>query len=444
VILGKLTFGKDGLNFGLELCLARAGLKGYPVTVQTAAGCDILLVSLFWYRNVYQLAAFLADAGIKKGSGRPWILAGGMQATMTPEAVAGLVDWVFVGDADDHLAAVCEEIAASGTCSHPHVYRDGMPSVPSPAVCRPRGFHITTDGDDGGVIRCEIARGCKFKCAFCCLAGLKPYQEVPFAELGEHMMAARRKRCAFFAPERTVHSEWPAIKSEMARWQCHDMGQDARLEHLQEVDGASVTFGVEGLSERLRRTIGKPYTDDFILDRLGRFVDSRKNVARVSAYFIADLPGETAEDWAAVWALFERIHAADWSRRLVLCPVLNPLSPKPFTRLAGAPIDLLRDYGPAWRNLLRRDGGQWGFRIVETIVWGPFERTLDAIVQRAGSRAASIARAIPAKWLKTKPAVEERLSAAQHLLKIANRLGVSRDALECPPRLVQHGAAETP
>jgi radical SAM superfamily enzyme YgiQ (UPF0313 family) len=429
MIIGKLVFGKDGLNFGLELCLARAGLKAFPVTAATARGCDILLVSMFWYRNLYELAAFLRKAGIRKGTGRPWIVAGGMQATMTPEAVAGLVDWVFVGDADDHLGAVIQEIESSGTCTHPNIYSAGMDSVPIPAQCAPSGFAIKTN-ESGGTLRCEIARGCKYKCAFCCLAGLKPYTEVPFSEIEPHIKAAKGKRSSFFAPERTCHSEWPKIKSALKRYNVHDMGQDARLEHLQEVDGATVTFGLEGLSERLRRSIGKPFSDDMVIDRMGRFVESRKNVARVSVYFIAGLPGENESDWDAVWSLFEKIGKAEWSRRLVLCPVLNPLSPKPYTRLADAQIDLFADYEARWKKLLRRDGGQWGFRVIETLVWGPLERTMDALVQRGGAASAEIIKAWPQTYKSTLPPAAKRESSAVSLINLCETYGVAQSTLE--------------
>jgi len=429
MIIGKLVFGKDGLNHGLELCLARAGLKAYPVTEATAGACDLLLVSMFWYRNLYELAAFMRKSGIRRGTGKPWVLAGGMQSTMTPEAVAGLVDWVFIGDADDHLAGIVEEIERTGACTHAHVYAAGMPTVPPPAVCSPTAHMIATN-EDGGTLRCEIARGCRYRCAFCCLAGLKPYTEVSFADLLPYIKKASGKRCSFFAPERTMHSEWPQIKKALIENNCHDMGQDARLEHLQEVDGASVTFGLEGLSERLRRSIGKPFSDDMICEKMGAFVESRKNVARVSAYFIAGLPEETEEDWAAVWALFERIGKVEWSRRLVLCPVLNPLSPKPYTRLADAHIDLFADYGARWQKLLRRDGGQWGFRIVETLVWGPLERTMDAIVQRAGAAFGAIVADMPTALLCKLPPVAERARVARWLLALCARHGVTREHIE--------------
>jgi len=150
----------------------------------------------------------------------------------------------------------------------------------------------------------------------------------------------------------------------------------------------------------------------------------------VSVYFIAGLPGETDDDWAAAWRLFEEIGRAEWSRRLVLCPILNPLSPKPFTRLRDARIDLFADYAARWSRLLRRDGGQWGFRIIETLVWGPYERTLDAIVQRGGSAAAQVVKRMPDKLLKHAPPMPLRTPTAKALLAQCERVGITQAQLE--------------
>ena len=131
-----------------------------------------------------------------------------------------------------------------------------------------------------------------------------------------------------------------------------------------------------------------------------------------------------------VWNLFERISAAEWSRRLVLCPVLNPLSPKKFTRLADAHVDLFADYGTRWRRLLRRDGGQWGFRVVETLVWGPLERTMDALVQRGGALGYDVVRRMPDKVLKGKPPLSERVTVARKILATCERVGITQQQLE--------------
>jgi len=429
MIIGKLVFGKDGLQFGLELCLARAGITAYPVTEATVTGCDVVLVSLCWYRDVYRLEAFQRRTGVHRGTGRPYWLAGGMQATMTPEVVAELVDAVFVGDGEEDLAGLLQQIEEHGDCDHPCLFKSGQDKVPEPKVCTPTAHAIQTN-EGHGTWRVEIARGCKWRCAFCALGHLKPYAEVPLGELELVMRRIRNKRASFFAPERTAHSEWAAIKAGLRRHRIQDLSMDARLENLQEVDGPSVALGLEGLSERLRRTVGKPFTDDFILERIGGFVDSRRRVARVTTYFIGDLPGEEDSDWEAAWVLMHRINEAPWSRRLAITPCLFPLTPKRVTRLRDATIHLFRPYEKRWMDLITNHGKQWGFRVIHTLVNGPMERIMDALVERGGAPSYRVVRCLPDIVLCGKPPVSERLMMARKILANCKAQGISLEQLE--------------
>jgi len=427
--LGKLCFGKDGLQFGLELCLARAGLTAHTVTEETAAGCDILLVSICWYRDVYALERFMRAAKLRKDTRKPYILAGGMQATITPEAIARMVDAVFIGDGDDCLGELVQQISDTGDCQHPNVFHDGDNEVPAPRVCAPSAHTITTN-DTKGTQRIEIARGCKYKCSFCALGHLKPYAEVSLDDLIPVMRGLKGKRCSFFAPERVSHSQWPEIHRAIKQHGCRDLAMDARLDHLQEVQGASVAFGLEGMSEKLRRSIGKPFSDDMIIERLGEFVRTRKRIARAVMYFIGDLPGEDASDWEAVWALFERINAEPWSRTMAATPALFPLTPKRCTALKDAHIHIFRDYGTKWHDLLTNHGKQWGFRITRTLVNGPMERTMDMLIERGGADAYDVIRCLPDKVLAGKLPVKEREGIARQILQTAERYGITQGQLE--------------
>jgi hypothetical protein len=420
--IGTLGFGKDAFYYGLELCLHRAGRKGYAVTPQTAAGCDVLLVTMFWFRDVYLLEAFLRKAGIHKGTGKPWILAGGMQATMTPQIISRMVDWVFIGDADDGLGPILDAIESGEQPESTHLYSEASGRVPQPAECSPSPFAMRKGGKRD-VVRIEIARGCKYKCAFCALSNLKPYREVPFSALRPLLDDSAPAPCSLFAPERTMHSEWPQIVDYVEAQGRKDLGQDVRLEHMERIKGASVTIGVEGISRRLRKSIGKGYSQEFILDRLGKFVTSRNKIGFVSAYFIADLPGEDESDWDELRGLFKAIEAENWSRRLTLKPILNPLSPKSFTPLASATVHPFRDYRTKWQSVLRKGGHrQWGFRIVETMVWDSLDRVLDLIVERGGSPGYDMIRRMPGRLLTLRPATPERLPIARTLLTEARKI----------------------
>lgn len=430
LIIGKLGFGKDEFFYGLELCLSRAGRTAYPVTPKTAKAVDILLVTAFWYKDLYLLAQFLEDAGIDlRKSSRPRILIGGMQATMTPRAFAEFGDWVFVGDGDDHLGPILDAIEAGREPDNPYLYRRGDTETPRPAECSPTAF-VLRKGGARDTARIEIARGCVYKCHYCALSGLKPFREVPVeAVLAALAGVPRRSPVVLFAPERTQHSKWAEIQRALADGGWRDLGQDVRLENLHQIAGATANIGIEGISYRLRKAIGKPFKQTYLLDRVGDWVASRKGVAMLSAYFIADLPGEDESDWEECRGLFEAIERADWSRRLTLKPVLNPLSPKPFTPLADAAIHPFRDYQGRWSALLRKGGSQWGFRIVETLVWPPSDRILDVVVQRGGALAGPYARSLTKQARTKRPRMEHRTLQARQLLRLASEMGMSTDLL---------------
>ena len=434
--IGKLCFGKDDFHFGLELCLARAERTAHPVTTGTAAACDVLLVSLFWYRDLYHLERFLREAGIRKGSGKPVVIAGGMQCSLTPRMISRLVDHVFVGDGDDHLGGILDQIERGERPSHPHMFSEGDP-VPEPCECAPSAFGLHKGGKRD-VLRIEIARGCKYKCAFCALSGLKSYREVPAKDVLAVLARHKPGPLSMFVPERVCHSEWPTIEDAALRAGWRDQGQDVRLEHLDRL-GVSLqmsglrgrggaTIGLEGISHRLRKSIGKGYSTEFILEKLGAFVERAKSIVMLAAYFIADLPGESEEDWRELADLFERIEAAPWSRRLTLKPVLNPLSPKPHTALRDATIHPFRDYDSKWRRVLRRsdkDGRGWGFRIAEPLkIWGPLERVMDLLVTTDDPCGYDLIAKMPPKILAGAVATEHRGAVARQIADRAAREGI--------------------
>lgn len=431
LIIGTLNFGKDDFLYGLNLCLHKAGRKAYRVSECTAAAVDVLLISAFWYYDAYHLRVFFEKCGLSKSQkNRPIIIIGGMHATMCPGAFIHFADYVFIGDADDHLGGILDQIEAGDKPGNEHLW-DGTGKVPAPSVCKPSAFAMRKDKSASSVLRVEIARGCKFKCPFCAISNLKPYSEVPYSEIEESVSQCRGGMVSFFAPERTMHSEYDKICGLIKRKGFNDISQDARLENMHRVEKSFVTIGLEGISEKLRRSIKKPFSDEMILSRYERFVAKCKNVAMISAYYIADLPGESKSDFDEMFLFMEKLERCDFSRRLTYVPVLNPLSPKPFTDLNGSITHPFRNYEERWLKILRKGGsGQWGFRIKETLVWGPWERMLDSVVTHAGDKFMDICSKIPAKILSSKPQKNERHALAVELLKICRKNGLSESDMK--------------
>ena len=436
LIIGKLGFGKDDFYYGLELCLSRAGLKAYAVTPMTSQGCDVILITMFWYRDVYWLEKFLRESGLKKGSlNGPILIAGGIHCTMAPRLVAEMVDYVFLGDADDCLGEIIGQIERGEKPHHQNLFESGMENVPSPRACPPSAFAMQ-EGGASGVVRVEVARGCRYKCSFCAISKLKAYREVDADQIIKIIKDTPEKTVSLFAPERTMHSRWHDLSKALADCGKHDLGQDVRLEHLMELPGNIATVGIEGISYRLRRSIKKSFKHEFIIEKMKEFVESRKRVCMLSAYFIADLPGEDDSDLDELYSLFESIEQENFSRFLVFKPVLNPLSPKPFTDLMNVEIHPFRDYRSKWQNILRKRGGQWGFRCIESMVWGPFERTMDSLATWGGERAYEIIRRMSPALLRFDIHGGDRDQAARSIIAEAALKGINEQHL-FGPRIVK-------
>ena len=433
--IGKVLFGADEFFFGLELSLKKAGREAQNVTPQMAFVVDVLLVSLFWFRDIYLFEAFLRESGLKSRKSKPIIIIGGIQATITPELCAELADYVFIGDADDYLGSILDDIENGKEPESPYLYRKGQKVIPKPAECLPSAFAIKKREGKRATTRIEIARGCKFKCKFCVLSHLKPYREVPASDIIDLLKTIDRKGpFSLFAPERTVHSEWDKIQRAIKRFKINDYGADARLEHIHKVEKNKVTFGLEGISYKLRKSIGKSFSDNFILEKMSDFTRKCNRVAMFTIFFIADLPGEAEEDWRELWELFRKIESEEWSRKITVIPVLNPLSPKPFTDLENAEIHPFRDYETKWINFLRKNDEHWGFRVLETMIWGPWHRVLDSIVHRGGREAYQVVARLPKKYLKQIPAKKDRMRLARQLVKECKQFGITEEQLFYPRR----------
>jgi radical SAM superfamily enzyme YgiQ (UPF0313 family) len=366
------------------------------------------------------------------------VIIGGVQATMTPELCAEVADYVFIGDGDDYLKGILDDIAAGEKPTCKYLYYKGKKKIPEPAECSPTAFAIQK-GNLGNTTRIEVARGCKFKCKFCVLSGLKSYREVPAADiiaLLEDLAAKKRKIFSLFAPERHFHSGFKEINDAVVRLKLTDVGADTRLENLNKVETNSrkrnATFGLEGISYKLRKSIGKSFTNDYILKQMGEFTMNSSTVVSMTTYFIADLPGECDEDWLELTDLFERIEAADWSRHINLSPVLNPLSPKPFTPFEYAEVHPFRDYSTKWLNFCRKNNERWGFRILEAPVWHPWIRVLDGLVHRGGSQAYQVIKRMPSKLLKTYPKKVDSERMAKKFLNEVHKYDITDEQLFAP------------
>ena len=379
--VGYLTFGRDDFAYGLALCLSElTQCDVYRVTPKTAWAVDWLVFSCFWWEHIYVLADFLRSAGIKKvDTDRPRIIVGGFN-TANPFPFLAYADFVVVGDGEGSLPAIIER----GEMPQNTISDDKKTATYGHAELRP--FCNETNN----IARIELARGCKAKCTFCAVTHLKPYRELSADRVKQALKTTQLKRVSLFAPEPTMHSQ-----DELISIICHNHGKtrvdsDVRLDRLDKRSDSVPRVGIEGLSEKLRKSVKKPYTNEKILSAVAKAIaDGRRGMFM---YLILDLPDENEGDWEEFRELCRKIGEIPGASKFVLKPSPSVFLPTPHTPMQGNEIHWDRDYHSMWQRFFGRgEDRNWDVVMAErSRVFAPHMRILSMVSTRAGEEFAEI------------------------------------------------------
>jgi hypothetical protein len=285
----------------------------------------------------------------------PLVVAGG-QGLHNPLPMADVADVIFVGDAEDSLPLMLQawhrrtgrksflaDVAAIKGIFVPSVH-DRRTDIIDQAVADDIGITLRQDirVSNDGSRRVEIARGCKYKCAFCSLGWRTPVRENSAAQIIETIKRSP-KRVHLQAGDAESHSGIDEIRTALRAHGGSDQGWTGRLDSLFENPDQTIpgqkryAFGVEGVSYRLRRAVGKGYlTDDRLVDDTVRFFESieGEGKGRGAWHIITGLPGERAGEEMALARVIDRI---DESRRGKTARNLA-LHWQPFQPLPGTPM----------------------------------------------------------------------------------------------------------
>ncbi len=363
--VGYLTFGRDDFGYGLALCLQSIP-NIFRVTPKTAKYVDWLLFSCFWWEHVYLLADFLRKAGIKKSdTNRPKIIIGGFN-TLNPIPFGAYADHVVCGDGENILPGLLDGKEYEENLWHNSPYLKSF-------------CHETNN-----IARIEIARGCKYRCKFCAVSHLKPYRELPIDGVEITLRSTRMKRVSLFAPEPTMHSQDKKITEIVHRLGKVRVDSDVRLDHLSNCSDSVPRVGIEGISEKLRRSVNKPYRNEQIIEAVRQAImDGRKGLFM---YFILDLPGEDEEDWQEFGGLLKKIGELPGASNFLLKPSPSVFLPSPHTPMEFDGINWDRDYARKWSAFFGRgEDRQWDVMMAErNRIFSPVMRVLSMVATRAG------------------------------------------------------------
>jgi radical SAM superfamily enzyme YgiQ (UPF0313 family) len=173
----------------------------------------------------------------------------------------------------------------------------------------------------------EGARGCKRRCTMCVIGwGGGPYRESKIDDVKALLRATRAKRFNPMAPDVSGISWIDDIRSEIAFSGKMLTGKNATNPNgMREFN-----LGLDGVSERLRRGIGKPRSDNDTVELIRAAEKNRIN--RFLIYCVVGLPGETREDRKSFEELIKRCRGIGSVFHLSLTH-LHPIPGTPFEML---------------------------------------------------------------------------------------------------------------
>ncbi len=353
------------------------------------ADFDFILATAPYEPQYLSLAWALAESDIPprfadRGPSHPVVIVGGPAPMANPLPLAQLADLVFIGEAEAAWRAMteaCSQWPAEGTSRHEVVehlsqldgfWRDGAPgpvhrqitSRPSPS----RSLFLAPAAiAEGGLA--EVIRGCPHRCRFCMarsiFAPVRPFALADLHAAFEELAEAGAHTIGLVGTSFLDHPQaedilhWFATRGLCASVPSLRADRLARKPHIlkliHQVGQRTLTIAPEAGTEVLRGGIGKPLSDEALLEVAARADEAGFEGLRL--YFMLGLPGETDADADAIADLVERLRAKIHMRISV---TLSPFVPKPQTCLEDhimpAPSTLRRRIRQVAARL-RRIGG---------------------------------------------------------------------------------------
>jgi radical SAM superfamily enzyme YgiQ (UPF0313 family) len=292
------------------------------------------------YPNIVKVleGSSVAVLARERTEGSPLLVAGGICVIANPEPVAPFFDLMVMGDIEAAIPSFMERFIAGRDAGRDRTIEEltALPFVYNPARLSvrygeegqvegfdPAGFAVTVERHKGetlgmsvitspntefaDMVLVEGTRGCPSRCSFCLLGNLYGFRsEDVDATVGE------AKDVGIIGGGVSFH---PRIAEIVGSLSSRGIGVHLPSLRLDEVPLGlielmkdtvkTLTFGVEAATERLRRAVGKPMSDEEVISRIDAIMALKS--FNLKLYFMIGLPGETLADIDAIPDLVKRI-----------------------------------------------------------------------------------------------------------------------------------------
>jgi len=329
----------------------------------------VIAFSVTYELDYFNLVQVLRSSGIPlhaadRDASHPLIIAGGACITANPMPLSPFFDCLCIGEAEailpPMLPVLSEGIGGSRRdllevlSTFPGVYvpqqNTGTPVARQWAANLDdfpvASVVLTPDTELGNLYLIEVQRGCAWACDFCMVSSA--FRPVRFRSVDTLLARAEeglkhRKRIGLVGPAVTDHPHIEELVTRLMDMRAQLSVSSLRIKPLPEAvlsavarGNDSVALAPEAGSQRLRTLIGKGFTEDEVLETVGKVAEHR--FGHLKLYFMIGLPSETDWDIEEIVRLTLACRALLDRRR----PGLRmTLTVSPFVPKAGTPFQWL-------------------------------------------------------------------------------------------------------
>jgi radical SAM superfamily enzyme YgiQ (UPF0313 family) len=264
--------------------LQQAGID--PVTPEQA---DIVLITVSSQQGLGRVKS--EHRKVKRTNPNAKIVIGG-GGCYGPAVFDPYADMICVGEGPNFIRTLLRS-GYDAAAQTPEAWIPGQTRVVIPAQGFP--WELPPLNHPDGTVRLFGSRGCKFNCLFCQTGWENTYRPNPDPfRLSSQIDAMQQagRRLAIVTNDAAEEHVQLRGQQEFISVTLHNTMKN--LLPLTREQTKGVRFGVEGVSERLRKAVGKPIPSD---DLLATSIELLKNGVGVRWFFIPGLPGETDADW---------------------------------------------------------------------------------------------------------------------------------------------------
>ncbi len=242
-----------------------------------------------------------------RGKDYPLVILGGLNASLSgflfKSKNQSVVDGIFIGEGEEWVKKIVKFFKEIGKNNKvnlladisekiPHFY---TPYFPKKVVYQSINRNLKAMGSNFPLLNCEesdtsflqISYGCPFFCSFC-FEGFerKPYREIPFEDLIKEAIEIKEKRGSeeinLFSLNFNTHTNIGKLLVWLNKYFSRVSAKSQRVDILFENDWLidvellsgkrSFTFGIEGISENIRKYYNKYFPDSLLVDFIKKLI----------------------------------------------------------------------------------------------------------------------------------------------------------------------------